>query len=63
MVRRSQSDTRAAVVHERLVALGFDGLQRTNRRAVVEAKDDYAAGNRRMLRPWITEPGEWLQFD
>lgn len=63
LVRRSQGDIRADVVHERLVALGFAGSERTTRRAVREAKDDWAAGNRRTLRPWITEPGEWLQFD
>ena len=63
LVKRSQGQIRADKVHERLVALGFDGSERTTRRAVAEAKDAFAAGNRRPLRPWITEPGGWLQFD
>ena len=63
LVRRSQGQIRADKVHERLVALGFDGSERTTRRAVAEAKDEFAVGSRRTLRPWITEPGEWLQFD
>ena len=63
LVDRSEGDIRADVVHERLVAMGFDGTDRTTRRAVAEAKYHYAAGRRRVYRPWITEPGGWLQFD
>jgi len=63
LVERSQGQIRADVVHERLVALGFDGSERTTRRAVAGAKDAYVAGNRRVYRPWIAEPGAWLQFD
>ncbi len=48
---------RADVVHDRLVAMGFAGDERTTRRAVAEAKDAYAAGHRRTYRPWIPEPG------
>jgi transposase len=51
------------VVHERLVAVGFDGDERTTRRAVAEAKARWRAGHRRTYRPWITEPGMWCQFD
>ena len=54
---------RADVVHERLVAMGFTGDERTTRRAVAAAKAAYGAGHRRGYRPWITEPGLWLQFD
>ncbi|GGI09865.1 hypothetical protein GCM10011354_36190 [Egicoccus halophilus] len=63
LVERSEGDIRADVVHERLTAMGFDGTDRTTRRAVAEAKYHYAAGRRRVYRPWITEPGGWLQFD
>jgi transposase len=63
LVERSEGDIRADVVHERLVAMGFDGTDRTTRRAVAEAKRHFAAGRRRVFRPWITEPGGWLQFD
>lgn len=62
-VDRSQGRVRADVVHERLVALGFAGTERTTRRAVAEVKRGWRAGHRRTYRPWITEPGLWLQFD
>jgi hypothetical protein len=62
-VERSKGRIRADVVHERIVAMGFDGSDRTTRRAVADAKAAYRAGRRRTYRPWITEPGMWLQFD
>ena len=62
-VDRSQGAVRADVVHERLVVLGFAGDERTTRRAVAEVKARWQAGHRRTYRPWITEPGLWLQFD
>ena len=63
LVERSRGRIRADVVHQRLVALGFTGSERTTRRAVAEARTAYKAGRRRVYRPWITEPGMWLQFD
>ena len=54
---------RADKVHERLLAMGFAGDERTTRRAVAEAKAAYASGHRRRYRPWVPEPGMWLQFD
>jgi transposase len=62
-VETSEGVIRADVLHERLVAMGFTGDERTTRRAVAAAKAAYAAGHRRGYRPWITEPGLWLQFD
>jgi hypothetical protein len=62
-VDRSDGTVRADVVHERLQGLGFTGDERTTRRAVAEAKAVWRSGNRRRYRPWITEPGLWLQFD
>lgn len=62
-VERSGGKVRADVVHERLLALGFAGTERTTRRAVAEVKAAWRAGHRRTYRPWITEPGLWLQFD
>lgn len=62
-VDRSQGNVRADVVHERLVGLGFGGDERTTRRAVAEAKQAWRQGRRRTYRPWIAEPGLWLQFD
>jgi len=63
LVERSGGRIRADVVHDRLIALGFEGHERTTRRAVREAKAAYRAGRQRTYRPWITEPGMWLQFD
>jgi transposase len=62
-VDRSKGQVRADVVHERLVAVGFAGDERTTRRAVAEAKARWRAGRQRTYRPWITEPGMWCQFD
>jgi hypothetical protein len=62
-VDRSDGTVRADVVHGRLQVLGFTGDERTTRRAVAEAKQAWRSGNRRRYRPWITEPGLWLQFD
>lgn len=63
LVDRSKGRIRADVVHDKLAAMGFAGCERTTRRAVAEAKQRYAAGHRRTYRPWIPEPGMWLQFD
>src|SRR5690625_6656414 len=62
-VERSGGKVRADVIHERLVGMGFTGTERTTRRAVAEAKAAWRAGHRRTYRPWVTEPGLWLQFD
>ena len=62
-VERSHGKVRADVVHDKLRALGFAGSERTTRRAVAKAKKAYAAGHRRVYRPWIPEPGMWFQFD
>jgi transposase len=63
LVERSEGEIRADVVHDKIVAMGFDGSQRTTRRAVAEVKKHHASGRRRVYRPWIPEPGAWLQFD
>lgn len=62
-VDRSEGKVRADVVHERLLPLGFTGNERTTRRAVAKVKESWRAGRQRTYRPWITEPGLWLQFD
>jgi transposase len=51
------------VVHERITAMGFAGGERTTRRVVAEAKAQYRLGRHRVYRPWVTEPGLWLQWD
>lgn len=62
-VERSKGKARADRVHAKLVWLGYTGSERTTRRAVAELKQAHAAGHRRVHRPWITEPGMWLQYD
>jgi transposase len=63
LVARSGGRVRADVVHRRLVAMGFTGSERTTRRAVAEVRDRFRAGQRRVFRPWIPEPGLWMQWD
>lgn len=63
LVDKSQGKIRADVVHQRLLAMGFEGTDRSTRRAVAEAKAAFKAGHRRKYRPWLPEPGMWLQFD
>jgi hypothetical protein len=63
LVDRSNGRIRADVVHRKLTAMGYGGSERTTRRAVAEAKASWRAGHRRTYRPWIPEPGMWLQWD
>ena len=46
-----------------LRSLGYTGTDRTTRRALAEIKSQWRLGNTRVHRPWITEPGLWLQYD
>jgi transposase len=63
LVVRSNGKIRADVVHKKIKAMGFAGSGRTTRRAVAGAKKRLAEGQRRVFRPWIAEPGLWLQWD
>lgn len=63
LVERSGGRIGADKVHEKITAMGFTGTDRTTRRAVAAAKASYRAGHRRVFRPWIPEPGLWLQWD
>ncbi len=62
-VERSHGKVRADVAHDKLIALGYAGSERTTRRAVAKVKQSYRAGHVRVHRPWVTEPGMWLQYD
>ncbi len=62
-VERSRGKLRADVAHDKLVALGYQGSERTTRRAMAGAKRAWRAGRRRVYRPWVPEPGMWLQWD
>jgi transposase len=63
MVATSKGRVRGDVVHARLVALGYAGSERTTRRAVSKVRANFRAGRVRVFRPWVTEPGMWLQYD
>jgi len=62
-VEKSKGKIRGDVVHDKLVAMGFTGSERSSRRAVAAIKRNYRLGNARVHRPWVTEPGLWLQYD
>jgi hypothetical protein len=63
LVERSHGKIRADVAHGKLVALGYAGSARTTRRWVAESKRRWRARNGRRTRPWIPEPGLWMQWD
>jgi transposase len=62
-VDRSNGKVRADVVHERLIAMGYTGSERTTRRVVAILKTSYQRATHRIYKPWIPEPGLWLQYD
>jgi hypothetical protein len=62
-VDRSRGRIRADVAHQRLVAMGYVGSERTTRRAVAAAKRRWRAEHGRRTRPWTVEPGLWMQWD
>ena len=62
-VERSRGRIRADRAHERLLAMGYVGSERTTRRAVARAKRGWRSEHGRVTRPWVTEPGHWLQWD
>ena len=63
LVERSHGRIRADKAHGILVAMGYKGSRRTTRRAVAEAKARWRQRHGRRTRPWIPQPGLWLQFD
>ena len=63
LVDRSRAQIRADVVHGVLVAMGYQASYRTTRRAVADAKHRWRQRNGRRTRPWIPQPGLWLQWD
>ncbi len=63
LVDRSRGRIGADQAHSKLVAMGYLGSERTTRRAVAEAKRRWRQKHGRRTRPWIPEPGLWLQWD
>jgi transposase len=62
-IDHSGGRVRADVVHDKLVAMGYAGSERTTRRVVAALKASYEREHHRVYKPWITEPGAWLQYD
>jgi hypothetical protein len=62
-MEHSKGKIRADVAHEKLLALGYAGCERTTRRAVARVRAAFKSGRIRVHRPWVTEPGMWLQYD
>ncbi|WP_331459800.1 IS21 family transposase [Jatrophihabitans cynanchi] len=62
-MEHSKGKIRADVAHEKLLALGYRGSERTTRRAAATVRAAYRSGRIRVHRPWVTEPGMWLQYD
>ncbi|MFN8034836.1 MAG: hypothetical protein U0V73_02745 [Acidimicrobiia bacterium] len=62
-IDRSQGRIRADRVHEKLVVMGYDGSERTTRRVVEALKAEWRRETARSYKPWIPEPGLWLQWD
>ncbi len=62
-MEHSKGKIRADVAHDKLLALGYQGSERTTRRAVATVRSAFKAGRIRVHRPWVTEPGMWLQYD
>ena len=63
LVDRSHGQIRADKAHGKLVAIGYQGSARTTRRWVAEAKRRWRRKHGRRTRPWIPEPGLWMQWD
>ena len=63
LVGRSHAKVRADRVHGVLVAMGYVGSYRTTRRAVAVAKHRWRQRHGRRIRPWIPQPGLWMQWD
>jgi transposase len=62
-MEHSRGKVRADKAHAKLLALGYAGSERTTRRAVAQVRREFRAGRVRVHRPWVTEPGMWLQYD
>ena len=63
LVDRSHGHIRADKAHGKLVAIGYQGSPRTTRRWVADAKRRWRQRHGRRTRPWIPEPGLWVQWD
>ena len=62
-IEKSSGKVRADVIHEKLTAMGYTGSERTTRRVVNEFKKHFRQKEHRVYKPWVVEPGLWMQYD
>lgn len=62
-IEKSSGKVRADVIHEKLTSMGYAGSERTTRRVVNEFKRLYGRKEHRVYKPWVVEPGLWMQYD
>ena len=63
-VDKSKGRIRADVAHEKLVAMGVLAVRSARRGGRWRGRGRRGwSGHRRVFRPWVPEPGLWLQFD
>lgn len=62
-VEKSSGKIRADKAHAKLVTMGHEGSPRTTAYAVKREKMKYLALTVRVHKPWVTEPGGWVQYD
>lgn len=62
-IEASHGKLRGDKAHDKLKALGYTGSERSTRRALAQVRANYHLSNVRVHRPWVTEPGQWLQYD
>lgn len=62
-VERSGGKIRGDKVHEKITQMGYTGAPRTTSYAVKREKTKYRARTVRVHKPWIVEPGGWIQYD
>lgn len=62
-IEASKGKIRADKAHDKLLSLGYTGSERSTRRAIAQVRAAYRLGHVRVHRPWVTEPGQWLQYD
>lgn len=62
-VKVSSGKIRGDIVHQRIVALGYTGSVCTTRYALAKVKKQYRAAAARPHKPWVAEPGAWIQYD
>ena len=62
-IEASHGKLRGDKAHDKLQAFGYTGSERSTRRAIAQVRATYYLSNVRVHRSWVTEPGQWIQYD